>query len=155
MRYAIIGAGLAGLTAAYEIRTLDPQATIDVFEATDRIGGKLRTVAFQDGPTDMGAEAFLAYRKDAVDFFTELGLGERIATPSGLTSLIYAQGKLYPMPHATMMGVPAESAALGDLAVSPAPVQHRRSPTQDAPRRVPRTFPGSACGSSCRDRRPG
>lgn len=131
MRYAIIGAGLAGLTAAYEIRTLDPQATIDVFEATDRIGGKLRTVAFQDGPTDMGAEAFLAYRKDAVDFFTELGLGERIASPSGLTSLIYAQGKLHPMPLATMMGVPAESAALGDLISDDTKARIDAEPTAD------------------------
>ena len=51
MKIAIIGAGLAGLTAAYELRDHE----VDVFEADDRIGGKLRTVAFNDGPVDMGA----------------------------------------------------------------------------------------------------
>ena len=56
MRIAIIGAGLAGLTAAYELRDHD----VEVFEAAGRIGGKLYSVPFNDGPTDMGAEAFLA-----------------------------------------------------------------------------------------------
>lgn len=41
MRFAIIGAGLAGLTAAYEIHKADPTAQIDVLEAGERIGGKL------------------------------------------------------------------------------------------------------------------
>ena len=36
MRIAIIGAGLAGLTAAYELRDHD----VDIYEAEDRIGGK-------------------------------------------------------------------------------------------------------------------
>ena len=38
MRIAIIGAGLAGLTAAYELRESGHQ--VDVYEATDRLGGK-------------------------------------------------------------------------------------------------------------------
>ena len=58
MRIAIIGAGLAGLTAAYELRDHD----VEVFEAAGRIGGKLYSVPFNDGPTDMGAEAFLSRR---------------------------------------------------------------------------------------------
>ena len=58
MRIAIIGAGLAGLTAAYELRDHD----VEVFEAAGRIGGKLYSVPFNDGPTDMGAEALLARR---------------------------------------------------------------------------------------------
>ena len=37
MRIAIIGAGLAGLTAAYELRNSGNK--VDVYEATDRLGG--------------------------------------------------------------------------------------------------------------------
>ena len=77
MRIAIVGAGLAGLTAAYELREHD----VDVYEATDRIGGKLHTVAFEAGPTDMGAEAFLAHRADMVDFVAELGLTGSLVEP--------------------------------------------------------------------------
>ncbi|AGF71433.1 protoporphyrinogen oxidase [Corynebacterium halotolerans] len=114
MKYAIIGAGLAGLTSAHEIRRADPEATIHVFEADDRIGGKLFTVPFSSGPTDMGAEAFLARRQDAVDFFTDLGLGEDIVAPSGMNSLVYTGAQVRPLPRGGVMGIPS----------SPEPVAH-------------------------------
>lgn len=103
-KVAIIGAGLAGLTAAYELRD---KAHVTVFEAEDRIGGKLRTVAFKAGPVDMGAEAYLARRQDATDFFIELGLEKSLRYPSGIPSSLYSDGTLYPMPKGTLMGIPA------------------------------------------------
>lgn len=112
MRIAIIGAGLAGLTAAYEINRANPDVHVDVFEGSDRIGGKLYTVPFNDGPTDMGAEAFLARRVDAVDFFKELGLGKSLVAPSGMASSLYSGGALHPMPRGGVMGIPFESAGL-------------------------------------------
>lgn len=115
MRIAIIGAGLAGLTAAYKLHQLHPDASIQVFEAAERIGGKLHTVAFQTGPVDMGAEAFIAFRQDAVDFFTSLGLADSLRTPSGLPSLLYSGGKTHAMPANTVMGIPASSKGLEGL----------------------------------------
>ncbi|MDO4927924.1 MAG: protoporphyrinogen oxidase [Corynebacterium sp.] len=116
---AIIGAGLAGLVAAYELRKQADahqlEVDIKVFEATDRIGGKLFTVPFQAGPTEMGAEAFLAFRTDAVDFFTELGLSEQLREPSGMPSMFYVGGELHPMPKNNVMGIPATSAGLAEL----------------------------------------
>ncbi len=115
MRIAIIGAGLAGLTAAWQIHALNPDAKVDVFEATDRIGGKLYTVAFTAGPTDMGAEAYLAYRTDATEFFTELGLGDSLVAPSGLPSQIYSGGACHELPKDTVMGIPNDAAAVASL----------------------------------------
>lgn len=105
MRIAIVGAGLAGLTAAYELR----DHTVDVYEATDRIGGKLHTVAFEAGPTDMGAEAFLARRADAVEFVTSLGLAGSLVQPSGLGSLVFTGGEARPLPRGGVMGIPSSS----------------------------------------------
>lgn len=113
MNIAIIGAGLAGLTAAFELRNAD--AKVDVYEATDRIGGKLYTVAFEAGPTDMGAEAFLARRKDAVEFFTELGLGDSLVEPSGLRSLIWSGGETRSLPTGGVMGIPSTSETVAHL----------------------------------------
>ena len=113
MRVAIIGAGLAGLTCAYELGNAG--CTVDVFEATDRLGGKLFTVPFEDGPTDMGAEAFMARRVDAVAFFTSLGLGDSLVGPSGLGSLVYVDGRCEPLPRAGIMGIPASSAPVAHL----------------------------------------
>ncbi|MBA4505174.1 protoporphyrinogen oxidase [Corynebacterium sanguinis] len=111
MRIAIVGAGLAGLTAAYELREHD----VDVYEATDRIGGKLHTVAFEAGPTDMGAEAFLAHRADMVDFVAELGLTGSLVEPSGLGSLVYTGGSAKPLPRGGVMGIPSSGQAVAHL----------------------------------------
>lgn len=113
MKIAIIGAGLAGLTAAYELRGTD--AKVDVYEATDRIGGKLHTVAFEGGPTDMGAEAFMARRQDAVDFFTELGLKDSLVEPSGLRSLVWVDGQARQLPTGGIMGIPGRSESVAHL----------------------------------------
>ena len=113
MNIAIIGAGLAGLTAAYELRNSGHK--VDVYEATDRIGGKLYTVAFEAGPTDMGAEAFMARRKDAVEFFTEVGVGDSLVEPSGLRSLVWVDGEARGLPTGGVMGIPSHSETVKHL----------------------------------------
>ena len=122
MNIAIIGAGLAGLTAAYELRSTgsarageEDDLKVDVYEATDRLGGKLHTVAFEAGPTDMGAEAFLARRQDAVDFFTELGLAGSLVEPSGLRSLVWVDGETRGLPTGGVMGIPSNSETVKHL----------------------------------------
>lgn len=121
MNIAIIGAGLAGLTAAYELRSTgsararENDLKVDVYEATDRLGGKLHTVAFEAGPTDMGAEAFLARRQDAVDFFTELGLADSLVEPSGLRSLVWVDGEARGLPTGGVMGIPSTSETVKHL----------------------------------------
>lgn len=81
---AIVGAGLAGLTTAVSLSEraeesgLADSLAIDVYEATDRIGGKLYTVAFEGGPTDVGAEAFDASNAAVREFFSQLGLDDDI-----------------------------------------------------------------------------
>lgn len=122
MNIAIIGAGLAGLTAAYELRTSGSARAgevddlkVDVYEATDRLGGKLHTVAFEAGPTDMGAEAFMARRQDAVDFFTELGLAGSLVEPSGLRSLVWVNGETRGLPTGGVMGIPSNSETVKHL----------------------------------------
>ena len=115
MNIAIIGAGLAGLTAAYELRARENDLKVDVYEATDRLGGKLHTVAFEAGPTDMGAEAFMARRQDAVEFFTELGLADSLVEPSGLRSLVWVDGEARGLPTGGVMGIPSTSETVKHL----------------------------------------
>ena len=135
----IIGAGLAGLVAAYETHKLLPQATIKIYEAEDRIGGKLRTVAFEHGPVDMGAEAYLAKAQHATDFFTELGLADRLREPSGMPSMLYlpdGNGELKPLPRGTLMGIPAAAESVAHLVdeATPSPGKHpQASPKQTHP----------------------
>ena len=43
-RVAIVGAGLAGLTAAHHIRSTQPGWDLTVYEARDRVGGRVHTI---------------------------------------------------------------------------------------------------------------
>ena len=117
MRIAIVGAGLAGLTTAYELRQAQSghDVHVDVFEASDRIGGKLFTVPFNDGPVDLGAEAFLARREDALEFFADLGLEQSLVEPSGKSSLVYSGDTLDNLPRGGVMGIPSSSAPIAHL----------------------------------------
>ena len=113
MNIAIVGAGLAGLTAAFELR--NSGHTVDVYEGNDRIGGKLYTVAFDGGPTDMGAEAFIARRPEAKQLVEELGLQDSLVSPSGMRSLLYVDGETRAMPAGGMMGIPSTSEPVAHL----------------------------------------
>lgn len=112
----VAGAGLTGLVSAFQLRRgLGPGARIVVVDPDGRVGGKLRTVDTAEGPIEVGAEAYLGFRKDATDFFEGLGLSDELVVPSGMPSTIYAAGELRAMPRTTVMGVPASSEGLQGL----------------------------------------
>ncbi len=61
-RVVVIGAGIAGLAAAWELSRRVPAAEVLVLEGAAEIGGKLRTRTVAGIPVDVGAEALLARR---------------------------------------------------------------------------------------------
>lgn len=72
-KVTIIGAGLAGLTAAFQLKKR--QIPFQVFEASSRIGGRILTVPqFQDGQpvAELGAEWFSPNHKFVLDLAKEL-----------------------------------------------------------------------------------
>ena len=114
-RVAVVGGGIAGLAAAHRLRRLLPDADITVLEATGGIGGKLRTVELAGRPVDVGAEAFLARRPEALGLVRELGLDAQLAHPTGARSSVLAGGRAGAMPAGTLMGVPASVDAVAGL----------------------------------------
>ena len=54
----IIGAGPAGLTAAYELLTKSKDYQVVIFEETDQFGGISRTVEYKGNRMDMGGHRF-------------------------------------------------------------------------------------------------
>lgn len=58
MRVAVIGAGAAGLTAAYELSKAS--VSVDVFEASDAVGGLARTIECWDHKVDLGPHRFFS-----------------------------------------------------------------------------------------------
>lgn len=113
MRVAVVGGGIAGLTAAYRLRTLlGPTAEITVLESTERVGGKIRTEIIDGAPVDVGAEAFLVRRPEALDLIAELGLDGLLVHTSGARPTVRAGGRTVELPGRTLMGIPADAAQL-------------------------------------------
>lgn len=109
----VVGAGISGLAAAYALRRADPALRIVVLEGAGRIGGKLRTGEVGGLRVDLGAEAVLARRPEALDLVASLGRTDELRYPA-TTSAAVALGRrrLVPMPADSVMGVPTDLAAV-------------------------------------------
>ncbi|MDR2733146.1 MAG: NAD(P)/FAD-dependent oxidoreductase [Spirochaetota bacterium] len=68
-KFVVIGAGPAGLTAAYKILQDIPDARVDVFESTDRIGGISTTVEYRGNRIDIGGHRFFSKMQAVNDFW--------------------------------------------------------------------------------------
>lgn len=112
-RVVVVGAGIAGLTAAYDLsRTALPGTEVLVLEGSGRVGGKLAASEIAGTPVDEGAEAALAGVPEVLDLMAELGLGEDIVYPATTSASIAVNGTLRPVPTGTLLGVPADVDAL-------------------------------------------
>ncbi|WP_454163354.1 protoporphyrinogen oxidase [Gordonia iterans] len=115
-RVAVVGGGVSGLTAAYALRReLGDDAVIDVYEQDERPGGLLRTRPVGATPMDLGAEAFIVRRPEALGLVTELGLAGQVVSPGPRRPAIWSGGALHRLPAPAVMGIPGDSAVLGGL----------------------------------------
>jgi protoporphyrinogen/coproporphyrinogen III oxidase len=115
-RVAVVGAGISGLTAAYRLRTLlGPSAQIVLVEGSERLGGALRTVELAGLPLDVGAEAFLMRRPEAVRLIEELGLDGQLVHPTAAVPTVRAGGRTVALPTRTLLGLPGAAADVAGL----------------------------------------
>ncbi|MFF0739294.1 protoporphyrinogen oxidase [Streptomyces sp. NPDC004111] len=105
----VIGGGISGLAAAWELRG---RAEVTVLEATDRIGGKLRTGSLAGIPVDEGAESVMALRPEAVRLAEEVGLGDALREPAPAPVTLWTRGALRPLPAGHVLGIPPDPGAL-------------------------------------------
>ncbi|MGA2966297.1 MAG: NAD(P)/FAD-dependent oxidoreductase [Terriglobales bacterium] len=92
---AIIGAGPAGLTAAYELSK--QRASVVVLESDPQyVGGISRTVNYKDFRFDIGGHRFFSKSREVEDFWTEIAGEDMLDRPR--SSRIYYRGKFYTYP---------------------------------------------------------
>ncbi len=137
-RIAIVGGGIAGLSAAHELAVLARQgANIEVtlFEASSRLGGIVETVREEGFTIECGPDAWVTEKPWARALAEELGLGDQIIRSNDATRKTYVllnggddhrndtataktRTRLVAMPDRMRMMVPAGLAALAALEAS-------------------------------------
>jgi oxygen-dependent protoporphyrinogen oxidase len=116
-RVAIVGGGVAGLAAAYELAQLarrgaDVQS--ELFEASGRLGGIVETVREGGFVIECGPDAWVTEKPWAKELAVELGLGDELISSNDAERKTYVliDKKLQAMPNGMRMMVPVDLDAL-------------------------------------------
>ncbi|PYR90209.1 MAG: protoporphyrinogen oxidase [Acidobacteria bacterium] len=114
----IIGAGITGLTAAYEAqrRGLRPL----VLEASARAGGLIQTDHVDGFTIEAGPDSVLAQKRHALELIRELGLGDEVLDVRPPGGAFVLRGRhLYKLPSPSLLGVPLTWQALAQYDLLP------------------------------------
>ena len=108
MKFAVIGGGIAGLSAAWELAAATgDRAEITLYEPS-QLGGKLRTTQFLGRAVDEGPDSLLTRVPEGLALCSELGLDESLEATRANRALLFSGGKLRPLPDGLVLGAPAK-----------------------------------------------
>ena len=116
MRTVIIGGGITGLSAAYELVKAGHRPTI--VESQPSLGGVIQTETVEGCVLEGGPDSFLSAKPAANELIREVGLGDQIIGSNDGSRVTYLVkgGRLMAMPDGLMMMVPTK---ILPVAVSP------------------------------------
>lgn len=113
---AIVGGGIAGLAAAYELQRRGLSAR--VLEAGARAGGVIATERFDGWVIDGGPDALLVQKPAAVALCRELGIADRlVSTLTPRTAYVLRDDRLHPIAEGSFLGFPIRFRALAQSSV--------------------------------------
>ena len=107
----IVGGGMAGLAAAYRLGEARRKgAALDerLLEASDQLGGVVRTERIDGCVVEAGPDSFLTEKPEAAALAQELGLGGQLlaSNDSERRTYILHRGRLEPLPDGFLLMVP-------------------------------------------------
>lgn len=95
-RRVVVGGGVCGLVAAHSLQKSGCQVTL--VEASDGLGGQVRSARLDGQAVDLGAEAAPLRAPGVQKLITELGLDESMIHPTQGTSLLSSRHGVVPLP---------------------------------------------------------
>src|SRR4051794_32801412 len=103
----VIGGGIAGLAAAYELHRR--HVSFQLIEQSPRVRGVILSEEIDGFTIDAGPDALLIQKPEGIRLCEELGLGDRLVSTM-LPRLAYIQraGRLHPLPAHSVLGIPTE-----------------------------------------------
>ncbi|WP_035348102.1 protoporphyrinogen oxidase [Edaphobacter aggregans] len=122
-RVAIVGGGVAGLAAAYEMaRVADgggERMRVVLYEASSRLGGIVETVREGGFVIEGGPDGWMTEKPWARELAVQLGLGEELiySNDEGRRTYVLLDGRLEAIPDGMRMMVPADLATLDQSAL--------------------------------------
>ena len=113
MKTAIIGGGIAGLAAAYELekaRAAGAQVEYTLFEAREQLGGSIATEIVNGAVLERGPDSFITEKPAAAELCRELGLAADLvpSNDAARKTYILVKNKLVPLPDGLMFLVPTK-----------------------------------------------
>lgn len=115
MRTAIIGGGIAGLAAAFELeKARADRSSSDIeyslFESRSRLGGTLSSQIVNDAVIELGPDSFLTEKPAAAELCRELGLADQLIASNDAQRKTYVvvRNRLVPLPDGLMFLVPTK-----------------------------------------------
>jgi len=113
MRTAIIGGGIAGLAAAFELekaRAGGAAVSYKLFESHSRLGGVLSSQVVDGAVIERGPDSFLSEKPAAAELCRELGLGADLigSNDADRKTYIVVRNRLVPLPDGLMFLVPTK-----------------------------------------------
>ncbi len=113
MRIAIIGGGISGLAAAFELeeqRRAGAEVEYVLYESSSRLGGVLRTELVDGCLVEAGPDSFVTEKPWAAGLCRDLGIGDQLigSNDAGRKTYILTRGRLVEMPDGLMFMVPTK-----------------------------------------------
>jgi len=113
MRTAIIGGGIAGLAAAYELekaRAAGAAVEYTLFEARETLGGSIASEIVNGAVLERGPDSFLTEKPAGIELCRELGLGDQLipSNDAARKTYILVKNRLVAMPDGLMFLVPTK-----------------------------------------------
>lgn len=111
-RVVVIGAGLSGLTAAFEIlekaKAANRPLILTVLESRSRVGGAIWTEKIDGFLCEGGADSFITNKPWALELCKRLGLEDEIigTDDKNRRSFVLRQGELQPVPDGFVLMAP-------------------------------------------------
>lgn len=103
---AIVGGGISGLAAAYQLALRS--VPFALFEASDRVGGLVRTEHVDGFTIEAGADSMLVQKRAGLELCEELGLTTRlIPMKEPRTAFVLHHGRLHALPPRSVFGIPS------------------------------------------------
>jgi oxygen-dependent protoporphyrinogen oxidase len=112
-RIAIVGGGISGLSAAFELeeqRKTGAELEYILYESSSRLGGVLRTEKIDGCLVEAGPDSFVTEKPWAADLCRALGLGDQLigSNDADRKTYILTRGRLVEMPDGLMFMVPTK-----------------------------------------------